>query len=165
LSQGYGTSRRTLLPGTAGMYRCCFESNKQRKRRPAAASTIDGPGVCGTRVHLAFVENYSTNDIPSSSYYNDDAAINAICMEGVHICFYAADFQGLYQRLSEKQLIWTNPRFVHLDSCDTWEEAWASQTLRFKDIIDLSTGEKILELEHETRPLRQYLKVPNYEPK
>jgi hypothetical protein len=42
-----------------------------------------------------------------------------------------------------------------------------SRTMRLKDIIDLSTGDMIMELEHETRPLRhcQYLKVPKYEPK
>jgi catechol-2,3-dioxygenase len=109
-----------------------------------------GPGV-----HLVYIEDDKLSD--------DDVK----AMEGVHICIYANDFKGLYNRLASKKLIWTNPRFTHLDRCDTWEEAVASRTLRFKDIIDLSTGEKILELEHETRPLRhgQYLKVPNYDPK
>ena len=43
----------------------------------------------------------------------------------------------------------------------------ASRTLRFKDVVDLATGTKLLELEHETRPARhgQFLKVPHYEPK
>ena len=109
-----------------------------------------GPGV-----HLVYTENESLTD----------AAIRA--MEGVHICIYANNFKKLYDRLKEGQLIWTNPRFTRLDSCDTWEEAHASRTLRFKDIIDLETGEKLLELEHETRPLRhgQYLKVPYYVPR
>jgi catechol-2,3-dioxygenase len=116
----------------------------------SAAIVCVGPGV-----HLAFVESQNWSENASEA------------MEGVHVCFYANDFEGLYQRLAARKLIWTNPRFVHLDTCDTWEEAVASQTLRFKDIIDLSTGEKILELEHETRPLRhgQYLKVPKYEPR
>ena len=112
--------------------------------------------VCvGPGVHLVFVESDELSE-------NDTEE-----MKGVHVCFYAEDFKDLYQRLSERQLIWTNPRFVHLDSCDTWEEAASSRTLRFKDVIDLHTGEKILELEHETRPLRhgQYLKVPLYEPR
>jgi catechol 2,3-dioxygenase-like lactoylglutathione lyase family enzyme len=150
-------------PAVARFYRellgCTVVLELPRNEAPSTALVCVGPGV-----HLAFVESpNTTNAVPFSD--DDDAAANA--MKGVHICFYAADFQGLYQRLSEKKLIWTNPRFLHLDSCDTWEEAWASRTLRFKDIIDLSTGEKILELEHETRPLRhgQYLKVPNYEPK
>ena len=69
--------------------------------------------------------------------------------------------------INEKDLIWTNPRFTRLDSCDTWEEAFSSRTLRFKDVVDLETGEKLMELEHETRPLRhgQYLKVPYYVPR
>lgn len=110
-----------------------------------------GPGV-----HLVYVE-HCDEQIPAESIQ---------AMEGIHICVYVNDFAALYQRLSNRQLIWTNPRFLHLDSCDTWAEALASRTLRFKDIVDVSTGEVILQLEHETRPLRhgQYLKVPKYEP-
>ena len=110
--------------------------------------------VCvGPGVHLVYVES---GDLTEADLQK---------MEGVHICVYAADFEGLYQRLKAHNLIWTNPRFTHLDSCDTWGEAMASRTLRFKDIINLETGEKLIELEHETRPLRhgQYLKVPKYE--
>jgi catechol-2,3-dioxygenase len=109
-----------------------------------------GPGV-----HLAYIEDESLKDLDIQA------------MEGVHLCVYAHDFKGLHDRLKAKDLIWTNPRFVHLDTCNTWEEAMISRTLRFKDIVDLSTGEKVAELEHETRPLRhgQFLKVPYYEPK
>jgi catechol-2,3-dioxygenase len=87
-------------------------------------------------------------------------------MEGVHICIYIPNFQRSYNTLHERSLIWTNPRFTHLDSCDTLPEAAASRTFRFKDIIDLRTGEKILELEHETRSMLhgQYMKVPPYFP-
>jgi len=117
---------------------------------PGRAVVCVGPGV-----HLVFVESNSVSEKDTRD------------MKGVHVCFYADGFEGLYQRLAARNLIWTNPRFLHLDSCDTWEEAAACRTLRFKDIIDLETGEKILELEHETRPLRhgQYMKVPLYEPK
>jgi len=107
-----------------------------------------GPGV-----HFVFVEHEDAMD------YTD--------MAGVHICVYAADFRGLYKRLADRSLVWTNPRFTHLDSCDTWEEALGSRTLRFKELVDMDTGDMLLELEHETRPLGhgQFLKVPNYEPK
>lgn len=109
-----------------------------------------GPGV-----NLVFVENDELT-------LQDSAA-----MEGIHICIYVQTFQALYNRLSKLNLIWTNPRFLHLDSCDSWEEAAQSRTLRFKHVIDLETGEKLLELEHETRPLQhgQYLKVPLYHPR
>jgi len=109
-----------------------------------------GPGV-----HLVYVEDKNITE-------EDFEA-----MKGVHICIYVNEFKNLYHRLAEKKLIWTNPRFTHLDSCDTWDEAAASRTLRFKDILDLESSQKIIELEHETRPLRhgQYLKVPYYVPK
>jgi hypothetical protein len=143
-------------PAVAEFYRkmlkCTVLETKRDDR--ACAMVCVGPGV-----HLAFVEQEEQEQsIPPEV---------TMAMEGVHVCFYANDFRDLYHRLSERNLIWTNPRFVHLDTCDTWEEARASRTLRFKDIIDLSTGETILEMEHETRPLRhgQYLKVPKYEPK
>ena len=117
---------------------------------PTRSIVSVGPGV-----HLLYTENENL----TKSHLD--------AMKGVHICIYVTDFQGLYERLQAKGLIWTNPRFTHLDSCDTWEQSRASRTLRFKDILDLSNGTKIFELEHETRPMRhgQYLKVPFYEPK
>ena len=113
--------------------------------------------------------------------------MNKKMMKGVHICIYVHDFYGLYNRLTDNSLIWTNPRFVRLDTCNTWEEAKKSRTLRFRYIIDInnqkhdesnnkdnqlvgstSVGSNILmELEHETRPIRhgQFMKVPYYVPK
>ena len=139
--------------GTAGriaqFYKQMLECDVHDGTEGQCVVTV-GPGV-----HLVYTENENLTD----------TAIKA--MEGVHICIYVDNFKKLYDRLKERQLIWTNPRFTRLDSCDTWEEAHASRTLRFKDIVDLETGEKLLELEHETRPLRhgQYLKVPYYVPR
>mmetsp|Transcript_36726 Transcript_36726/g.39859 ORF Transcript_36726/g.39859 Transcript_36726/m.39859 type:complete len:135 (-) Transcript_36726:1694-2098(-) len=62
-------------------------------------------------------------------------------MKGVHICIYVHDFKGLYNRLSDHSLIWTNPRFTRLDSCDTWKEAKNSRTLRFRYIIDINDND------------------------
>jgi len=111
--------------------------------------------VCvGPGVSLAFVENdHLSEDIVKQ-------------MVGVHACVYIPNFRQTYDTLKERNLIWTNPRFTHLDSCDTWEEAYASRTFRFKDMLNIRTGEKILELEHETRPMMhgQYMKVPPYVP-
>jgi hypothetical protein len=132
---------------------------------PAAAAAAAVCCVCvGPGVHLVFCES-------SSRLTNDDLQP----MQGVHVCVYTggggpcSSFEQLYHRLNAPphQLVWTNPRFVHLDRCDTWAQAAASRTLRFKHIVDLTTGEKLLELEHETRPMRhgQFMKVLNYEPK
>ncbi|OEU23130.1 hypothetical protein FRACYDRAFT_179213 [Fragilariopsis cylindrus CCMP1102] len=147
-----------------------------------------GPGV-----HLVFVEeseskSYSNNHSELSSSSDDTmTTMNKKMMKGVHICIYVHDFYGLYNRLTDNSLIWTNPRFVRLDTCTTWEEAKKSRTLRFRYIIDInnqkhdesnnkdnqlvgstSVGSNILmELEHETRPIRhgQFMKVPYYVPK
>ena len=164
----YGTQRMAVRgnPGIRYVEIACLPNTvepiarfyKEMLNCAVHTSTYDGREVAAIRVgpgvHLVFVE---TKDLPNK-------VLEA--MNGVHICVYIDNFEGLYQKLSERNLIWTNPRFTHLDRCDTWEEAKASRTLRFKDIIDLRNGAKILELEHETRPLihGQYLKVPNYDP-
>jgi catechol-2,3-dioxygenase len=141
--------RSGTAPAIAAFYRDMLSCTVSTPTPHQALVSI-GPGV-----HLVYSE---------TDALTEDALQQ---MEGVHICIYVNDFKGLYQRLKERSLIWTNPRFVHLDSCDTWEEALASRTLRFKDIRDLKNDEPLLELEHEIRPLRhgQYLKVPNYDPK
>lgn len=124
-------------------------SGSNARNEVEAAIVCVGPGV-----HMAFVENEQLSDDVTKQ------------MKGVHACIYIPNFQQSYNALKERDLIWTNPRFTHLDSCDTWEEAYASRTFRFKDVVDIRTGEKILELEHETRPMLhgQYLKVPPFVP-
>ena len=51
-------------------------------------------------------------------------------------------------------------RFAALDTCDSWEEAVAGRQFRIKDVVDPTSGAKLLELEHETRSVRhfQYMK-------
>ena len=63
-------------------------------------------------------------------------------------------------------LVWTNPRFTRLDTCDTYEEASAGRQYRWRHVSDLATGAPLLELEHETRSLRHFqaFKRVNYEP-
>ena len=83
---------------------------------------------------------------------------------GLHICIYIADFKRRYEQLQARGLVFTNPRFIHLDMCDTWEQAAASRTFRIKSVIDLETGAPLLELEHEIRPQRhiQFMKRTHY---
>ena len=77
-------------------------------------------------------------------------------MAGVHICIYIERFRQAYDHLAARGLIWTNPRFAHLDTCDTWEAAVAGRQFRCKDIVDSASGVKLLELEHETRAVRHF---------
>ncbi len=148
---------KNKAPAVARFYRDLLGCTVQLVGNDSIALVSVGPGV-----HLVFAE---PNDDVDNQTYRDAT----LAMQGVHLCFYADDFKGLYDRLSQHNLIWTNPRFVHLDTCDTFEEAFRSRTLRFKDVVDPmdDSPEKILELEHETRPLRhgQFMKVPAYEPK
>ena len=124
------------------------------KQTTESSDTIAVAVSVGPGVQLLFVENDQVTDQDFER------------MIGVHICIYISNFQSMYQTLQKQNLIWTNPRFTHLDSCDTWEEAFASRTFRFKDVLDVETGEKVLELEHETRPMMhgQFMKVPKYIP-
>ena len=75
---------------------------------------------------------------------------------GVHVCVYISNFRRAYERLAAQKVIWTNPRFEHLDTCDSYEDAAASRQFRFKSVVDLDTGEELLELEHETRTIRHF---------
>lgn len=140
------TCRKGTVHSIAGFYESIMGCHVTRTEEDVLTVCV-GPGV-----HLIFAEH---------EQLSDDAIAQ---MEGVHACIYISNFQKTYDALKKMNMIWTNPRFTHLDSCDTWEEAYASRTFRFKDII--SKGEKIFELEHEVRPMMhgQYMKVPPYVP-
>lgn len=118
----------------------------------AAGSAI--AAVCvGPSVHLVF------SSAPAAR--GGEAAQRA---RGVHICVYTSEFQRAHDRLRERGLIWTNPRFAHLDSCGTYEEAAAGRQFRFRYLRDACTGEDLAELEHEVRSLRhlQFMKHVHY---
>ena len=118
---------------------------------PAQAATV----LVGPSVHFVFHEVY---DQPLT----DEEERRQAGSEGtgLHVAIYIASFKKAYERLKQLDLIWTNPRFAHLDRCDTWEEAHASRQFRFRKIVDLETREVLLELEHEVRAVRhfQYMK-------
>lgn len=69
-----------------------------------------------------------------------------------HIALYVHDFDGMYNRILEAGLQWDNPRIK--DYARTLAEARERQQFRFKDVVDLATGEVLLELEHEVRSLQ-----------
>ncbi|KAJ1453699.1 hypothetical protein M885DRAFT_523966 [Pelagophyceae sp. CCMP2097] len=72
-----------------------------------------------------------------------DAAAEAR-QSGVHVCIYVDAFAQRYAAL--KEFVFTNPRFVKLDTCDTLQEALDSRTFRF-------CFPEAPTLEHETRSL------------
>ena len=79
--------------------------------------------------------------------------------DGVHLCVYVDAFSERYERLSSTARMFTNPRFNHLDTCDSLDEALASRTFRF-------AFPAVPFVEHETRALShaQFLKRVKYEP-
>mmetsp|Transcript_28865 Transcript_28865/g.93039 ORF Transcript_28865/g.93039 Transcript_28865/m.93039 type:complete len:357 (+) Transcript_28865:27-1097(+) len=66
---------------------------------------------------------------------------------GFHACVYVDNFAKRYRDLHE--FVFTNPRFKHLDTCDTLDEALQSRTFRFK-FPDAKN------LEHETRAVSHF---------
>ena len=79
--------------------------------------------------------------------------------DGVHLCVYVDAFAERYERLQKAARMFTNPRFNHLDTCDSLDEALASRTFRF-------AFHAVPFVEHETRALShaQFLKRVKYEP-
>mmetsp|Transcript_55045 Transcript_55045/g.109422 ORF Transcript_55045/g.109422 Transcript_55045/m.109422 type:complete len:339 (+) Transcript_55045:57-1073(+) len=136
----------------AGFYKHVFGSpvHLDSKGSSEVAAVAVGPSV-----HLLF--SSGPEHVPDA-----DVALAS----GIHICIYISNFATAFSTLQCKQLIWTNPRFRHLDQCDTYEQAVASRQFRFRSLVDLTTGEEILELEHETRTVRhcQFLKHVRWEP-
>lgn len=83
----------------------------------------------------------------------DDDSIADYVYDGHHIALYvginAADFDQAFRNCDAAQVVWINPRFA--DQANTLSLARHYQQFRFKDIIDLRTGEVLVELEHELR--------------
>lgn len=94
-------------------------------------------------VHFVFT---SVKDISNTPDEANEAVARQV---GVHACLYVSNFAQLYDTLPT----FTNPRFKHLDTCDTIQEALDSRTFRFKNVVS-EDGNSVLELEHEVRMLR-----------
>jgi len=125
---------------------CCV----QRRADGADMAVCVGPSV-----HLIFTTTPGPRD-----------AEQLQLAKGIHVCVYTCDFKRTYEALKDRGLIWTNPRFTWLDTCDSFEEAVASRQFRFKSLRDAS-GEELAELEHEVRSLRhvQFMKQVSYVPR
>lgn len=146
-------------PGIRFLRLCCKEASR------VAAFYADLFG-CPTRCQgsLAAVCVGPTVHLVFDSAPVDLALQAAQLARGIHVCVYISDFKRVYEALQARGLIWTNPRFAHLDNCDTYEAAAADRQLRFRSICDAEGKEQLLELEHEVRALRhlQFMKEVYY---
>lgn len=84
-------------------------------------------------------------------HFRESADAAAHAYDGWHVAIYLADYSGPYARCAARGLVWNNPRFV--DRVYSFDDALRESQFRFKDIIDLETGERLLEMEHEVRSL------------
>lgn len=89
---------------------------------------------------LVFRETTDTAQLPST-------------YDGHHIALYVgesmADFEQAYRNAALAGVVWVNPRFS--DDANTLDKARQWQQFRFKNMVDLETGETVFELEHELR--------------
>ncbi|KNC79291.1 hypothetical protein SARC_08314 [Sphaeroforma arctica JP610] len=73
--------------------------------------------------------------------------------DGHHIAIYLGNgpegYEKAYNNVEGLNLVWINPRFS--DKVSTLETAKSERQFRFKNIVDIDTGETIYELEHEVR--------------
>ena len=121
----------------------------------------------GAGVHLIFA--------PPAAARAETYMSRAAQQRGVHVCCYIPHFRRCYNVLQDRGLTWSNPRFKHLDQCDTYELAAACRQFRFKSLRKAggagtgAGGEldyvEMLELEHEVRSMThcQYLKHVAYD--
>ena len=84
--------------------------------------------------------------------------------DGHHIALYVgqsgADFEQAFKNCETAGIVWVNPRFS--DKADDLQGAKEWHQFRFKDIIDMDSGQPIFELEHEVRSLT-HSAWPGYE--
>lgn len=110
---------------------------ERKEIAPGSWAVLGGPGGQSQSITLKEVEGCTGQD------------------NGEHVCLYIGDYDGCFQRLHEKGLTWQNPRFVKAGSTQSLEEeAVETQQFRFKDIVDVGTGAKLITLEHEIRSSR-----------
>lgn len=82
--------------------------------------------------------------------------------EGDHLAIYVNDFVAMYERAKNVlikgdtpdktvNIVWNNPCFTM--KYDTLDKVLQLNEFRFKDFLDLETGEVVYQLEHEVRSL------------
>lgn len=76
--------------------------------------------------------------------------------DGHHVAMYVGqsgeDFEQAFKNCVLAGVVWVNPRFS--DKADTLEKAKELNQFRFKDIVDMDTGKRVFELEHEIRSVK-----------
>ena len=149
-----------VLPGQASkiaeFYESVFDATVRVVPQPPDANRND------TDLHIAMIALGNVMDTGRADQYllfkeennKDTADPTTILRAGHHhMAIYvgasAADFEQAYRNAEQAGVVWINPRYD--DRVDSLAAAQREHQFRFKTIVDLETGEPLLELEHEIR--------------
>ncbi|KAL3938879.1 MAG: hypothetical protein SGBAC_006302 [Bacillariaceae sp.] len=117
-----------------------------------ATTTVVDVGGGSKIAIIAFGKVDETGKADQSLLFKETASIIPP-YDGHHIAFYVGesgkDFDVCYRNAELAGLVWVNPRFS--DDADTLDKARNWKQFRMKNIVDMSNGERIMELEHEVR--------------
>merc|ERR1711907_236676 len=77
---------------------------------------------------------------------------------GDHFCIYIGDFEGVFERCRQRELLYVNPRFTFLDDSMNLEQARHFQAFR---IMDVRHEKALFTEEHEIRSrIHRFLSLP-----
>jgi len=133
---------RGTAESIAEFYECAFDAPTNVLSTPDAAIAIVGFGSvdAGTgRASQSLVFRESDGVVP--------------VYDGHHVAMYVGEGREDYERVfgscMDAGVVWVNPRFS--DRVVDLTGAKKLRQFRFKDVLDLETGKRIFELEHEVR--------------
>jgi hypothetical protein len=137
-------------PGTADRIAIFYGTlfNATTSVEAGVATIFCGPDSTPHFQRLRFVESVMIQDRRSTAAWTENSFADQW-----HLAMYIEDFTGTYERFQAHPHVshWDNPRIK--DYADTLEKALARQQFRFNSIVDLKSGEVLLELEHEIRSI------------
>jgi len=136
-------------------------ANFYRVAMGAAAAAVEDPE--GGAVAVVAVGDVGDDGRPVQSllFREDDA--EAPLYDGHHVALYVGDcqedFDNVFRNCEQAGIVWVNRRFSDKAKDIGGARRW--KQFRFKDIINLATGEVIMELEHVIKSV-EHLDFPGY---
>ena len=127
----------------AEFYDCVFD----------ATTSVASDPVSGDSIAIIGFGKIDENGRCSQSMLFRETDLDLPKYDGHHVAMYVgddwADFEQAFKNVQEAGVLWVNPRFsdkvTNINTLKKWKQ------FRFKHIVDISTGRKIFELEHEIR--------------
>jgi len=139
----------------AEFYDCVFDAPTNLLTVPSTNNEEDDSSS-SSETNVAIVGIGSINPTTgrtSQSLLFRETALPLPPYDGHHISLYVgddtADFSAAFKSCMDAGVVWVNPRYedrvTNLNTAKKWSQ------FRFKDILDLQSGRKVFELEHEVR--------------